>query len=273
MSKSLGNVVLPTEICDKWGADLLRLWVASQDYTADVRMSDNVMTQLSEAYRKIRNTFRFVAGNLHGFDPEGDALPDSQMWEVDRWMLSRTAELVRQCRQRYDAFEFHRVFHALHDFCVVDLSAFYFDVLKDRLYTLPGRPTAVGADAIHRIASAPVRLPRRLWFHRGGDLSMCRGLRANSIHLARSSPEEIARQSIGDSNGNTETSPHRPGLRNGAHSKRLARGQGPSWRTPRPLMAATQPPAGLHRVQVEIVTPASGKSADRARERARDGAA
>src|SRR3989304_2937725 len=107
MSKSLGNVVLPTEVCDKWGADLLRLWVASQDYTADVRMSENVMTQLSEAYRKIRNSFRFALGNLADFDPTRDALPDGELWEMDRWVLSRTAELVLQCRQRYDSFEFH----------------------------------------------------------------------------------------------------------------------------------------------------------------------
>jgi isoleucyl-tRNA synthetase len=160
MSKSLGNVVLPTEICEKWGADLLRLWVASQDYTADVRMSENVMTQLSEAYRKIRNTFRFVAGNLADFDPQRDALADTQLWEIDRWMLTQTAELIDQCRQRYEAFEFHRVFHALHDFCVVDLSAFYFDVLKDRLYTFaPGHPGRRSAQtAVYRIASALIRL-------------------------------------------------------------------------------------------------------------------
>ncbi len=94
MSKSLGNVVLPTEVCDKWGADLLRLWVASQDYTADVRMSDNVMTQLSEAYRKIRNTFRFALGNLADFDPARDAVPEQEMGEFDRWMLQRTRALV-----------------------------------------------------------------------------------------------------------------------------------------------------------------------------------
>jgi isoleucyl-tRNA synthetase len=160
MSKSLGNVVLPTEICDQWGADLLRLWVASQDYTADVRMSDNVMTQLSEAYRKIRNTFRFASGNLADFDPQRDALADTQLWEIDRWMLTRTADLIRQCRQRYESFEFHRVFHALHDFCTVELSAFYFDVLKDRLYTFapanPGRRSA--QTAVYRISSALIRL-------------------------------------------------------------------------------------------------------------------
>jgi isoleucyl-tRNA synthetase len=160
MSKSLGNTVLPTEICEKWGADLLRLWVASQDYTADVRMSDNVMTQLSEAYRKLRNTFRFALGNLADFDPARDSVPDAEMEELDRWMLSRTAELVKQCRGWYESFEFHRVFHALHDFAVVDLSAFYFDVLKDRLYTFAPRNGArrSAQTAVYRIASALLRL-------------------------------------------------------------------------------------------------------------------
>ncbi|HWZ54446.1 MAG TPA: isoleucine--tRNA ligase [Verrucomicrobiae bacterium] len=156
MSKSLGNVVLPTEVCEKWGADLLRLWVASQDYTADVRMSDNVMTQLSEAYRKLRNTFRFALGNLADFDPSRDAVPDAEMEEIDRWMLSRTAELVSGCRKWYEAFEFHRVFHDVHDFAVVDLSAFYFDVLKDRLYTFAPRNRArrSAQTAVYRIAKA-----------------------------------------------------------------------------------------------------------------------
>ncbi len=156
MSKSLGNIVLPSEVCEKWGADLLRLWVASQDYTADVRMSDNVMTQLSEAYRKLRNTFRFALGNLAGFDPARDSVPDAEMEELDRWMLSRTAELVEQCRKWYEGFEFHRVFHALHDFAAVDLSAFYFDVLKDRLYTFAPRNRArrSAQTAVYRIAKA-----------------------------------------------------------------------------------------------------------------------
>jgi len=160
MSKSLGNTVLPTEVCEKWGADLLRLWVASQDYTADVRMSDNVMTQLSDAYRKLRNTFRFALGNLADFDPARDAVPDAEMEELDRWMLSRTAELVGQSRKWYEGFEFHRVFHALHDFAVVDLSAFYFDVLKDRLYTFAPRNRArrSAQTAVYRIAKALLSL-------------------------------------------------------------------------------------------------------------------
>jgi isoleucyl-tRNA synthetase len=160
MSKSLGNSMEPKEICERWGADLLRVWVSSQDYTADVRLSDAMMTQLAEAYRKIRNTFRFALSNLYDFDPERDAVPDADLWEMDAWMLRRTGALVRQCREWYANFEFHRAYHALHDFCTVDLSAFYFDVLKDRLYTFApknrGRRSA--QTATYRIASALVRL-------------------------------------------------------------------------------------------------------------------
>jgi len=189
MSKSLGNAIYPAEIYQRWGADLMRVWVASQDYTADVSLSEAMMAQLSEAYRKIRNTFRFALSNLADFDPQRDALPDAQLDEFDRYMLSRTAELVKNCREWYEAFEFHRVFHAIHDFCVVDLSAFYFDVLKDRLYTRPARgPERRSAQtAIYRIASALLRLvapilvftSEEIWKHfprRPGD--------PESVHLA-----------------------------------------------------------------------------------------
>jgi isoleucyl-tRNA synthetase len=160
MSKSLGNVIEPAEICDKWGADLLRLWVASQEYQADVKMSERVMTQLSEAYRKIRNTFRFALGNLNDFDPARDALPNDQLEEIDRWMLDRTAELSRKCREWYAGYDFHRVYHAIHDYCVVDLSSFYFDVLKDRLYTKAPRSVSrrSAQTAVWKITSALVRL-------------------------------------------------------------------------------------------------------------------
>jgi len=160
MSKSLGNVVLPSEICEKWGADLLRLWVGSQEYQADVKMSERVMTQLSEAYRKIRNTFRFGLGNLFDFDPTRQTVPGERMEEMDRWMLERTADLVKRCREWYASYEFHRIYHAIHDFCVVDLSAFYYDVLKDRLYTKAANNTArrSAQTAIWKITSALVRL-------------------------------------------------------------------------------------------------------------------
>ncbi|HEY1866147.1 MAG TPA: class I tRNA ligase family protein, partial [Candidatus Acidoferrales bacterium] len=189
MSKSLGNVVLPTEICEKWGADLLRLWVASQDYQSDVRMSANVMTQLSEAYRKVRNTFRFALSNLFDFDPARDAIPESEMEEIDRWMLQRTSQLVAEAEAFYQAFDFHRVYHALHDFCVVDLSAFYFDILKDRLYTFAPRGFArrSAQTAIYRIANALVRMlapilvftAEEIWKHLPRN-----GQEPDSVHLA-----------------------------------------------------------------------------------------
>ena len=160
MSKSLGNTLYPAEICARWGADLLRLWVASVEYQADVKMSERVMTQLSDAYRKIRNTFRYGLGNLFDFDPVHDALPNDQLDEMDRWMLDRTADLVKKCRDWYAAYEFHRVYHAIHDFCVVDLSAFYYDVLKDRLYTKAPRNKSrrSAQTAVWKITSALVRL-------------------------------------------------------------------------------------------------------------------
>ena len=160
MSKSLGNAIEPNEICDKWGADMLRVWVASVEYQADVKMSERVMTQLSEAYRKIRNTFRFALGNLSDFDPNRDALPKDRLDEMDQWMLERTADLVKRCREWYDSYEFHRIYHAIYDFCVVDLSAFYYDVLKDRLYTKApkNKSRRSGQTAIWKITSALVRL-------------------------------------------------------------------------------------------------------------------
>ncbi len=160
MSKSLGNAMEPNEINAKWGADLLRVWVASQDYTSDVRLSEAMMQQLAEAYRGIRNRFRFALSNLYDFDPARDSVPDAQLWEIDAWMLRRAGALIRRCREWYDNFEFHRVYHAIEDFCTVDLSAFYFDVLKDRLYTFAprnlGRRSA--QTAVYRIANALVRL-------------------------------------------------------------------------------------------------------------------
>jgi isoleucyl-tRNA synthetase len=148
------------------------------------------MTQLSEAYRKIRNTFRFALGNLFDFEPGQDALPNEQLEEIDRWMLERTAELVRKCREWYAAYDFHRVYHAIHDYCVVDLSAFYFDVLKDRLYTkaAKNRSRRSAQTAIWKISSALVRLAapilvfttEEIWKHlprTSGD--------AASVHMAQ----------------------------------------------------------------------------------------
>jgi isoleucyl-tRNA synthetase len=160
MSKSLGNAMAPRDVYEKWGADLLRLWVAGQDYQTDQRMSEAIMNQIAEAYRKIRNTLRFALSNLYDFNPARDAVPDDKLQPLDAFALARTGELVCECLGWYEQFDFHRVFHALHDFCVVDLSAFYFDVLKDRLYTFaPGSPGRRSAQtAVYRVASALARL-------------------------------------------------------------------------------------------------------------------
>ncbi len=134
MSKSIGNVIIPDDVVKQYGADILRLWVASSDYHADIRVSNDILKQLSEAYRKIRNTARFILGCISDFNPDTDSTPDSAFTEIDRFALARMNELVRTCRKAYDNFEYHLVYHAIHNFCVLDMSNFYLDVLKDRLY-------------------------------------------------------------------------------------------------------------------------------------------
>jgi isoleucyl-tRNA synthetase len=135
MSKSAGNVVAPQDVIKQSGAEILRLWVSAQDYRDDVRISPEILTHLIEAYRKIRNTCRFLLSNLYDFDPEKDRVPYEQLPELDRWALHRLSELIPRVQKSYDDFEFHAIFHALNNFCSVDLSAVYLDILKDRLYT------------------------------------------------------------------------------------------------------------------------------------------
>jgi isoleucyl-tRNA synthetase len=135
MSKSLGNVIAPEEIIRQYGAEILRLWVSAEDYRDDIRISQDILKRLSEAYRRIRNTCRFLLGNLYDFNPETDLVPHGQMDELDRFALHQVRDLIHKVLQGYDRFEFHRVYHALHNYCVVDLSSFYLDILKDRLYT------------------------------------------------------------------------------------------------------------------------------------------
>jgi isoleucyl-tRNA synthetase len=134
MSKSLGNVVDPQEMIKKFGADVLRLWVASSDYRNDVAVSPAIMTQLAEAYRKIRNTFRFLLGNLYDFDPGRDAVPYQELGLLDRWALMKLHQLILRVTRAYADYEFHVVYHAISNFCVVEMSSFYLDVAKDALY-------------------------------------------------------------------------------------------------------------------------------------------
>ena len=135
MHKSLGNAIEPEEVIKKYGAEVLRLWSASVEFFEDVRMSETILARLTEAYRKLRNTFRYPLGNLSDFDPQRDAISGDQLPEIDQWILLRAEDLVARCLIWYGEFAFHKVYRALYDFATVDLSAVYFDVLKDRLYT------------------------------------------------------------------------------------------------------------------------------------------
>lgn len=135
MHKSLGNGIDPQEVIDQYGADVLRLWVASSDYHADIRISPDILKQLSEAYRKIRNTARYILGNLNGFNPDTDMVQLNELMPIDKWALAKLNNLIDKVKEAYDKYEFHIVYHAIHNFCVVDMSNFYLDVLKDRLYT------------------------------------------------------------------------------------------------------------------------------------------
>ena len=160
MSKSLGNGILPSEIVEQYGADILRLWVASSDYHADIRISKDILKQLSESYRKIRNTARYILSNLYDFDPDKDMLPLDELYPIDKWALNKLNELNKKVREGYDAYEFHQVYHAIHNFCVVDMSNFYLDVLKDRLYTelSDGKARRAAQTAIYIILDAMTRM-------------------------------------------------------------------------------------------------------------------
>ncbi len=133
-SKSLGNGIEPQQIVNQYGADILRLWVASSDYHADVRISPEILKQLSEAYRKIRNTARYILGNLYDFDSNADMVDLDELMPMDKWALDKLNKLIDKARDAYENFEFHQIYHSVRKFCVVDMSNFYFDVLKDRLY-------------------------------------------------------------------------------------------------------------------------------------------
>lgn len=135
MSKSLGNVVVPQEVIDQYGADIVRLWAASSDYKQDVRISPVILKQLAEAYRKVRNTIRYILGNTHDFDYETEKVPFAEMEELDQWALMRFEALKKEVTEAYETYDFHVLFHAIHDFCTVDMSSFYLDIIKDRLYT------------------------------------------------------------------------------------------------------------------------------------------
>ncbi|MDD4715526.1 MAG: class I tRNA ligase family protein, partial [Oscillospiraceae bacterium] len=159
MHKSLGNAVAPEHIIKQYGADLLRLWAASSDYRMDVRASDKIFRQLSDIYLKIRNTARYILGNLNGFDPDHPT-PFAQMDELDQWAVTRFNQLVKKVRDGYETYAFHIISHSIHNFCVIDMSNFYLDVLKDRLYCeAPDSPARRSAQsAMYLILDGMVRM-------------------------------------------------------------------------------------------------------------------
>jgi len=160
MSKSLGNGVDPVDIANRMGGEIVRLWVASVDFREDMAASENLMARCAEIYRKLRNTFRFLLGNLAGFNPATDAVEERELLPLDRYMLARTRELTEKILGWYEAFEFHRVYHAVNEFAIVDLSSFYLDVLKDRMYTFaPSNPARRSAQTVlWKITETLVRL-------------------------------------------------------------------------------------------------------------------
>jgi isoleucyl-tRNA synthetase len=160
MAKSVGNVILPEEVINEYGAEILRLWVSAEDYKEDIRISDEILKRLAEAYRRIRNTCRFLLGNLYDFDPERDSLAWEELLELDRYILFKLQGLIKKILHAYDEYEFHIVYHSLHNFCIVDLSSFYLDIIKDRLYTSPARSLKrrSAQTAIYKILMAIVKL-------------------------------------------------------------------------------------------------------------------
>jgi isoleucyl-tRNA synthetase len=159
MHKSVGNVVAPNEIIKDYGADILRLWVASTDYRNDMRMSKDILKQLSDIYLKIRNTARYILGNLNGFNPD-EVLPFEEMEELDKWAVAEFNKLVARVRSAYDRYEYHAIYHGVHNFCAVEMSSFYLDVIKDRLYCdgTASRSRRSAQSAIFTILDGLVRL-------------------------------------------------------------------------------------------------------------------
>jgi len=197
MSKSLGNGVDPVDIAERMGGEIVRLWVASIDFREDMAASENLMARCAELYRKLRNTFRFLLGNLNGFDPVRDRVPESELLPLDKYMLARTRDLTEKILDWYEAFEFHRVYQAVNEFAIVDLSSFYLDVLKDRMYTFApsSRARRSAQTVLWQITEALIRLVAPILSFTADEvweyLPAVPG-REESVHLALfPKPEEI----------------------------------------------------------------------------------
>ncbi|MBN1255917.1 MAG: isoleucine--tRNA ligase [Deltaproteobacteria bacterium] len=203
MSKSAGNVVAPEEVIQRCGAEILRLWVAAEDYRDDIKISQEILDRLTEAYRRIRNTWRYMLGNLYDFDPQHHTVPVGELLEIDRWILHRFQQLVDRVFKAYEEFEFHIIYHAVHNFCVVDLSSLYLDILKDRLYT--SAPSSLkrrsAQNAIYRVLKGMVKIMApvlaftadEVWQHLPQE-----GSEEESVHLASfpKNDEEVLDESL-----------------------------------------------------------------------------
>jgi isoleucyl-tRNA synthetase len=190
MSKSLGNGVDPIDISTRLGAEIVRLWVASVDFREDVAASENLMQRVADNYRKLRNTFRFLLGNLHGFVPAEHEVTYDELEPLDKYMLARTSELVGKVTAWYDAMEFHRVYQAVNEFCIVDLSSLYLDVLKDRMYTFAptSRERLSAQTVVWKIAEALVRLVAPILSFTADEVWQYLPVMQNreaSVHIAR----------------------------------------------------------------------------------------
>jgi isoleucyl-tRNA synthetase len=188
MSKSVGNVISLDDLLPKYGAEILRLWVAAEDYTEDIRVSWEILDRLADAYRRIRNTFRFLLGNLFDFDVRRDRQSYAALEEVDRFVLDRLARLVDRVTRAYDEYQFHTAFHSVHNFCAVDLSALYLDVIKDRLYTsAPGDPRRRAAQTVcYEVFAALARLMAPLMTFTAEEAwRYLPSTRSESVHLER----------------------------------------------------------------------------------------
>lgn len=191
MHKSLGNVIYPDELIRDYGAEIIRMWVAAEDYKDNIRLSREIMQRLVEAYRRIRNTCRYILGNLYDFDPEKDSVPYDKMEELDKWILHRLQEINEKVQKAYEDFEFHIVYHTLHNFCVLDLSSFYLDIIKDRLYTSHSNSMErrSAQTAMNEVLEVMVRLMAPVLSFTADEVwQYMRGKRSESVHMEQFIP-------------------------------------------------------------------------------------
>jgi isoleucyl-tRNA synthetase len=186
MSKSIGNVVSPHDIIEQYGADILRLWVASSNFKEDVRVSDKILKENAEVYRRIRNTSRYILGNLADFDPAENSVAYNELTELDRWALMQLQKLVKLVKEAYENYEYHKIYHAVHNFCLVELSSFYMDILKDRMYILePNDPVRrSGQTAMYEILTTMIKIIAPVIVHTAEEVwKYLPGDKAESVFL------------------------------------------------------------------------------------------